>query len=58
MRPPEIVIRLPLEGTPVVETTAWDEEEERLIDWLAAHPALYDLAERALAERDKAEASR
>jgi hypothetical protein len=53
--PPAVIIRLELEGAPrLLVDCLHDREEERLFDWLEAHPELLELVVRALDLQDEA----
>jgi hypothetical protein len=55
MSVPAVIIRLELEGAPrLLVDCLSDREEERLFDWLEAHPELLELVVRALDLQDEA----
>lgn len=56
--PPALVIRLALEAAPRVYVEALHEgEHARLVDWIAARPALGELVARALELEDERRAA-
>ncbi len=58
MNPPAVVIRLPLEGAPVVYVDTLDEAEAvRLDDWLETRPEYADLVEDGLRLAEEARAA-